>query len=292
MNWLKSVNCWINWREERSDEHDRNPRVAAVGDGSRLGPDSFHLAGGVGGHPAGRRSTNAAEKIDQCAICSRLCCAVADVGFADRYDAKDRLVNGGKSSERSAAHGCHRRSAASPEGRNRSAACFGTDRHRDDPAAIVAIFLVRASFDSVALGDPVLVIGRGLLFHAAHICLGLHRAPEVFPDSSVGGEVATDAPAALPPTAGDASGSFVGIGLSRSADGYRVAAPGYFAARRRAGRAVAAATGSHHRPRIGSYPPLRLSGQSISGGDRNLALLSPGCLVGVGSAQRGTGTLL
>src|SRR5215813_6510736 len=99
-------------------------------------------------------------------------------------------------------------------------------------------------------------------------------------------------PPALRSIAYKASGSSAGIGSSQGSDGHRVVTPGHSAAGERIERTDAAAIGSDHRPRIGAHPPPRLPDQSAPVVDRNLALLSPGGLVGVAPDSAGTGTLL
>src|SRR5262245_53514909 len=93
--------------------------------------------------------------------------------------------------------------------------------------------------------------------------------------------MAADTPPALRSIAYKTSGSSAGIGSGQCSDGHRLAAPGHPAAGQRIEWTDASAIGSDHRPRIGAHPPPRLPDQSAPVAGRNLALLSPGGLVGV-----------
>src|SRR5262245_3056320 len=97
------------------------------------------------------------------------------------------------------------------------------------------------SHASVAMDDPALAVGRGLLFLAIGGRLALHATPEVSRDSSSSGEMAANTPAALRSIARKASGSPLGIGSGQGSDGHRMVLPGHTAACRSVDRTDAAA---------------------------------------------------
>src|SRR5262249_41363727 len=254
--------------------------------------DPFHLAGNFSRFVAGRRPAIITRGINQHTLPGGLRRIVVYVGFSAVHDNDHRPLHAGQNSKRAAASIRPATSEAATGGRNRADNRSDSDRYHISLAATLVIHPAGARYDTTALDDSALAVGRGLLFIAAGGRMALHAAPEVLWDSPVGGRMGTNAPAALRSTAGAASGASFGIGFSQGPDGHRVVASGHSAARGRIDRTDAAATGGDHRSRTGAHTPPRLSDQSAAGCGRNLALLSPRGLVGLATDSSGAGRLL
>src|SRR5262249_14732147 len=254
--------------------------------------DPFHLAGNLSRFVAGRRPGDFTWVINQHALRGGLCRIVVDVEFAAVHDNDHQPFHVWQNSKRAADSIRRATIVAATAGRNRASNRSDSGRYCIGLAATLWILPAGEHYATAAVDDPALAVGRGLLFFAADWRLALHAPPPALRDKFVGRDMAAGATSALQSTAGDASGSSVGIGSGQGSDGHRVAAPSNTAASRRADRTDDATTGIDHRPRIGAHPPPRLPDQSAAGADRNAALLSSGCLVGVAPDSAGTGTLL
>src|SRR5215475_4976396 len=254
--------------------------------------DPFHLAGKLSRFVAGRRPADITWVINQHALRGGLRRIVVDVEFPAVHDSDHRPLHAGQNRNRAAASIRRATGAAATGGRNRADNRSDSDRYCIGLAATLVIHPAGAHYDTTALDDSALAVGRGLLFITAGGRMALHAAPEVLWDSPVGGKMGTSAPAALRSTAGAASCASFGICFGQGPDGHRVVASSHSAARRRIDRTDAAATGGDHCSRTGAHTPPRLSDQSAAGGGRNLALLPPRGLVGLSTDSSGAGTLL
>src|SRR5262249_44561720 len=221
--------------------------------------DPFHLAGNLSRFVAGRRPAIITWVINQHALRGCLRRIVVDVEFSAVHDSDHRPLHAGQSSKRAAASIRRATIAAATGGRNRADNRSDSDRYHISLSATLVIHPAGAHYDTTAVDDSDLAVGRGFLFITAGGSMALHATPEVLWDSPVGGRMGTNAPTALRSTAGAASGASFGIGFSQGPDGHRVVASGHSAARRRIDRTDAAATGGDHRSRIGAHTPTRLS---------------------------------
>src|SRR5262245_42240875 len=178
MNWRRSGSCWMSWREE-SDEY---ARILAAGDrSSGMDIDPFHLAGNVGRFVAGRGPADVTWGVNRRAIWDCLRRAVTDVGPAARHDGAHQSFGARQNGEPGAVWVCRAADVAAAADRNRADNLSNSDKRRNAAAAL-AVIPVSKACSLLAMGDPVLAVGRDLLLPTTGGRLALHAAYEVSQD--------------------------------------------------------------------------------------------------------------
>src|SRR5215813_701141 len=141
--------------------------------------DPFHLAGNLSRFVAGRRPADVTRGIDQRALRGGLRRIVVDVEFSAVHDSDHRPFHTIQNSRRTTASIRRATSVGATACRNRANDRSDSGRYCVGPAAAPVIHPGGAHFDTTALDDSALAVGRGLLFNAAGGRMALHATPEV-----------------------------------------------------------------------------------------------------------------